>query len=120
RLHGRVCGFALFECFDGLGKFGHVVARGCPAKVTALRAAARVFGFLLGGVFKADLVGGNVGNELLGLFLVVDQNVPDTMFLALPLLVFELVVGGLDLLVCDGVVFKVIGHQCTDQNTLAG
>src|SRR5690606_7570000 len=108
RLHGLGAEIALFHAFHGLGEFGHVVAGRAPTQFAAVLAAAGVDRILLGGGLERGLLRLDRLDQVLGLGLVLDEDVAQLVFLPRALLGLDVVVFLLQVGVGDGMVLQVL------------
>jgi len=97
--------------------FRHVGRGLGPIQVAAVFGGAGVLGVLLGQVLELG-AGLDLGDQLLGVFLVVDEDVARVEFLA-RLLGLDLVVLGLGFRVADRVRLDEVLEQRVDQHRLA-
>src|SRR5690606_28305858 len=117
RLVGQL---AFLQAVSRIGERLDLVGGRSPAQIATVGGAARVFRVFLGQVGELGFVALDLGEQVVGGLFVFNQDVADLVFHLAGLLLLDLVVFGLHLLVGDGVLLQVFGHQGAHQDALAG
>src|SRR5690606_7393468 len=119
-LYRLVVQLAFPQAVYRIGERLDIVGGRGPAQIATVGGAARVFRVFLGQVGELGFVALDLGEQVVGGLFVFNQDVADLVFHLAGLLLLDLVVFGLHLLVGDGVLLQVFGHQGAHQDALAG